>query len=121
MKLNLGCGTTRIEGFCGVDLLKTPAVDISHDLNQFPYPFADNSVEEIILDNVLEHLVDVIAVMDEIYRICIDGASVKIMVPYFKSNSAYTDPTHRHFFPKRASNISMPTILYIFTVSLVLK
>jgi hypothetical protein len=26
------------------------------------------------------------------------GAIIKISVPYFKSNSAYTDPTHKHFF-----------------------
>ncbi len=98
MKLNLGCGNNRIEGFVGVDKLLMPAVDVVHDLNVFPYPFPDESVEEFFLDNVLEHLDDVIAVMEEIYRLSQPGAIVKIKVPYFKSNSAYTDPTHKHFF-----------------------
>ena len=98
MKLNLGCGQKRIDGFTGVDLIKTPVVDIIHDLNVFPYPFKSDSIEEIIMDNVLEHLDDVIKVMEELYRLSKPGAIVKIFVPYFKSNSAYTDPTHKHFF-----------------------
>jgi len=98
IKLNLGCGTNKVEGYLGVDKIKTPASDIIHNLNSFPYPFEDNSVEEIVMDNVLEHLQDVIKVMEELYRICIPGALIHINVPYFKSNSAFTDPTHRHFF-----------------------
>jgi len=98
MKLNLGCGNKRLEGFTGVDKIPTPAVDISHDLNIFPYPFATGSAQEILLDNVLEHLDDVIKVMTEIYRLAAPGALIKIRVPYFKSNSAFTDPTHQHFF-----------------------
>ncbi|MHB8904177.1 MAG: class I SAM-dependent methyltransferase, partial [Patescibacteria group bacterium] len=85
-------------GFTGVDFVKTPAVSIAHDLNVFPYPFASDSVEEIIMDNVLEHIDDIIKVMEEIYRISRAEAIIKINVPYFKSNSAYTDPTHKHFF-----------------------
>lgn len=98
MKLNLGCGLKKIEGFTGVDKIKTEATDVRHDLNVFPYPFSDNSVSEVVMDNVLEHLEDVIKVMDELYRISQPGAILRISVPYFKSNSAFTDPTHRHFF-----------------------
>jgi len=98
MKLNLGCGIRKLDGYIGIDNIKTDAVDIVHDLNVFPYPFEDNSVTEIIMDNVLEHLDDVIKVIDELYRLCANGALIKINVPYFKSNSAYTDPTHKHFF-----------------------
>lgn len=98
MKLNLGCGLKNIDGFVGVDCVPTSAASVVHNLNNFPYPFDDNSVSEIILDNVLEHLDDVIKVMEETYRLLEPGALIKINVPYFKSNSAYTDPTHRHFF-----------------------
>lgn len=98
MKLNLGCGTKRLPDFIGVDLIKTAATDLVHDLNIFPYPWAADSVEEVVVDNTLEHLNDIIKVMEEIYRLCRPGALVKIYVPYFKSNSAFTDPTHKHFF-----------------------
>jgi len=98
MKLNLGCGEKRIPGFTGVDRIKTAAADIIHNLDVAPYPFPDSCADEIIMDNVLEHLEDVIAVMEEIYRLAMPGAIIKINVPYFKSNSAFTDPTHKHFF-----------------------
>ena len=97
-KLNLGCGQQKIPGYLSVDKIKGEAIDICHDLNIFPYPFPDNSVSEIIMDNVLEHLDDVIKVMEELYRISQAGAIIHIKVPYFKSNSAFTDPSHRHFF-----------------------
>jgi ubiquinone/menaquinone biosynthesis C-methylase UbiE len=102
MKLNLGCGGKRIEGFVGVDKIKTKATDKIWDLDVFPYPFSDNSVEEVLMDNVLEHLEDVILSMEELYRICKPGAKVRINVPYFKSNSAFTDPTHKHFFTENS-------------------
>lgn len=102
MKLNLGCGERKVEGFIGVDKIKTKAVDKVWDLNVFPYPFSDNSVAEVFMDNVLEHLEDVILTMEEIYRISKPGAKIKINVPYFKSNSAFTDPTHKHFFTENS-------------------
>jgi len=98
MNLNLGCGEKEIPNFIGVDKIKTNATDIIHNLNVFPYPFPDNSAQEVVMDNILEHLDDVIAVMEEVYRLSKHGATLKINVPYFKSNSAFTDPTHKHFF-----------------------
>jgi len=102
MKLNLGCGAKRIDGFFGVDSIKTSATDLVFDLNTFPYPWADNSIDEILMDNVLEHLDDVIKIMEELHRILKPGARLRINVPYFKSNSAFTDPTHRHFFTENS-------------------
>lgn len=102
MNLNLGCGKKRIAGFIGLDKIKTEATDVIHDLNVFPYPFADNYAKEIIMDNVIEHLDDVMAVMEELYRLAEPNAIVKINVPYFKSNSAFTDPTHKHFFTENS-------------------
>jgi len=102
MKLNLGCGNKKIQGYIGVDLIKSDASDVVHNLNKFPYPFEKNSVDEIILDNVLEHLDNVIGVMDEIYRISKNGAKVKIYVPYAKSDGAFKDPTHKNFFTEKS-------------------
>ena len=36
--------------------------------------------------------------MEEIHRVCRDGAIVRITVPRFSSPNAYTDPTHLHCF-----------------------
>ena len=87
-----------MEGFIGVDRLKTGAVDVIQDMNRFPYPFRDNSVEEVLLINVLEHLPNTIRVMEEIWRICKNEATIKINVPYYNSQGACQDPTHVKFF-----------------------
>jgi predicted SAM-dependent methyltransferase len=78
--------------------LALPSVDLVHDLNQFPYPFESNEIDEIWMDQVLEHLENPLKVMEEIHRICKRGAKVTIGVPYFRSSYAIIDPTHRNFF-----------------------
>ena len=101
-KLNLGCGMTRLDGFTGVDRIPGPTVDIDHDLDQFPYPWPDNSVQEVLMDNTLEHLDDIIAVIEELHRILAPGGRAIIIVPYAKSDGAFVDPTHKHFFTERS-------------------
>jgi predicted SAM-dependent methyltransferase len=96
--LDLGCGNKKRPGAIGVDFNDRTAADIVHNLNSFPYPFEDGSIDEVYLDNTLEHLEDVIRVMEEIYRIVRPGGKVNVIVPYFRSLWAFTDPTHRHYF-----------------------
>jgi predicted SAM-dependent methyltransferase len=98
IKLDLGCGASKKSGYTGVDSLNLPSVDIVHDLTVFPYPFPDNYADEIIMDNVLEHLPQPLKVVEEIYRICKNEAGVTIAVPYFRSYYATIDPTHINFF-----------------------
>jgi predicted SAM-dependent methyltransferase len=96
--LDLGCGKKKRPGVIGVDHNSRTGPDIVHDLNSFPYPFETCSVDQVFLDNTLEHLNDAIRVMEEVHRICKPGATVKVIVPYFRSLYAFIDPTHRHFF-----------------------
>lgn len=96
--LDLGCGNKKRSGAIGVDFNMRTAADIVHDLNKFPYPFEDASFDEIYLDNTLEHLDDVMAVMQEVHRLAKPGGLVKVIVPYFRSLWAFIDPTHKHYF-----------------------
>ena len=98
MKLYFGCGRHRVEGFIGVDKTQTGQVDVVHDMNVYPYPFADNSVDAVLLINILEHFPDIIKVTEEIWRICKDGARIRVEVPYYNSAGACQDPTHKSFF-----------------------
>ncbi len=98
LTLDLGCGNKKRPGTIGVDFNARTCPDVVHDLNVFPYPFKDESVDHVYLDNTLEHLGDVLRVMEEVYRIVKPGGTVKVIVPYFRSLWAYIDPTHRHFF-----------------------
>ena len=44
LKLDLGCGQRKQEGYEGVDIVPGEGIDHIVDLFQFPWPFADRSV-----------------------------------------------------------------------------
>ena len=96
--LDFGCGNRKRPGSVGIDVNPRTDADVVHDLDVFPYPFADSTFDEVYADNVLEHLKKPVRVMEELHRITKPGACVKVIVPYFRSLWAYIDPTHRHFF-----------------------
>jgi len=97
-KLNLGCGKDIKQGYVNLDNVKLGGVDVVHNLNKVPYPFKDNTFEEIYCSHILEHLNDIPAVLRELWRISKPGAKIVIKVPHFSSSSAWTDLTHRHPF-----------------------
>jgi SAM-dependent methyltransferase len=97
-KLHLGCGRAKRRGYINVDSCEAVKPDVVWDLNNFPYPFDDNTFEEILAYSILEHLDDVVAAMEEIHRIAKPGAMVDITVPYWDSYGFATDPTHKHMF-----------------------
>ena len=103
--LDLGCGKSKRVGSIGVDFNARVNPDIVHDLNKFPYPFENDFFDEIYLDNCLEHLNEVIAVIEELFRILKPGGKVKIIVPYFRSLWAFGDITHKNFFTVRSLDI----------------
>jgi hypothetical protein len=96
LKLNLGCGSKILPGYCNVD--KYGAPDLRWDLERFPWPWADDSVEEILLVHTLEHLGQApetfIGLIKEIYRVCRNGACVHIAVPHPRHDHYLGDPTH---------------------------
>lgn len=95
MKLNLGCGNKSKEGFLGVDRYPCAAVDIICDVTQ-TLPFADNAIEEVYMDNLIEHVPDVPSLMAEVVRVARPGARVTVITPHFTSLSSWRDPTHIH-------------------------
>jgi Methyltransferase domain len=98
MRLNLGCGFNKRDDFHNVDKFEDCSPDEVVDLEQFPWPWPDDSVDEIFLSHVLEHLgatSDVyFNVIREMYRVCRDGAKVTITVPHPRHDSFINDPTH---------------------------
>jgi len=97
LKLDLGCGQVKREGFIGVDIAEAPGVDVVHDLTKYPYPFQDNSVEEIHCSHFLEHLTSSqrIRFMEECYRILQKDGRLGIIVPSGMSERFFQDPTHQ--------------------------
>lgn len=96
LKLNLGSGQNPFQGYINVDKFGTP--DVHWDLEQFPWPWEENSVSEVILNHVLEHLGSTtetyFGIIRELYRICAPGAVIRINVPHPRHDDFMTDPTH---------------------------
>ena len=99
--LDVGCGGRKLIGAVGMDVLALPSVDVVHNSNCIPWPFPDQTFDLVLLNHSLEHLEDIVQVMDEIHRISKPGAHIVIQVPHFRSVGAYTDPTHKHFFTSK--------------------
>lgn len=97
-KLNLGCGKDIKDEYLNVDRADLPGVDVVMDLEKFPYPFKDNTFKEVICNHVLEHLSNLCKTMEELCRICKDGALIKVRVPYFSNPQHHNDPTHKRKF-----------------------
>lgn len=54
MKLHLGCGLGRIDGWINIDIVPGPNVDLVCDLLQ-DLPYDDNSIDLIFCEHTLEH------------------------------------------------------------------
>ena len=96
IKLNLGCGAKKFPGYLNVDKFGTP--DLKHDLESFPWPWETNSVSEIALIHVLEHLGKeteiYFGIFQEMYRVCEDDATIHVHVPSPWHWNFTSDPTH---------------------------
>ena len=96
MKINLGSGYKRIDGYVNIDhdpLVKPEyLVDFENDL----LPLEDNSVDHLIAHHVLEHIGEnFLKLMQELYRVCKDGTELDIKFPHHRSDIQCMDPTHK--------------------------
>ena len=98
LKLNLGCGLRRLEGYVNVDQAARSAADLLFDLETFPWPWGDASVGEIKLTHSLEHMGargDVFfGIVKELYRVLAPEGRVEIAVPHPFCSAFVNDPTH---------------------------
>lgn len=97
LRIDLGCGPSKVNGFLGVDRFPLPGVDIVADLNK-PLPFADHSVDLVFASHSLEHIADLIFTMTEIYRICKHKAQLCIVAPYNEQKLNAANPYHLQVF-----------------------
>lgn len=96
MKINIGSGLKRIDGFLNVDHDPSVNPDYVVDLEKDMLPFEDNSVEEVKAIQILEHIGDgFFHLMKELYRVCKGGAIIDIAVPHHRHENFFGDPTHR--------------------------
>ena len=98
IKIDLGCGEKKQEGFFGIDILKLPGVDLIWDLEKTPYPLPPNCASLMLASHIVEHINPhkgkFIEVMNEWWRLAKVGGQLMIATPYAGSFGYYQDPTH---------------------------
>lgn len=95
--VDLGCGQKKFPGALGLDYAGNAFADVHHDLDVYPYPLPASSCDVVLLRNVIEHVRNVVGLMEEVHRIGRPNAEVIITTPHFSSLYSYQDPTHlRH-------------------------
>ena len=99
--LDFGCGTDKIDNAIGIDKVDLPCVDIKHNLDNYPYPFQDNTFDLVICRHSISHIKDLKKTISEIFRILKPGGKLLIIAPHFSSDNTFTDYTIKHFFGYR--------------------
>ena len=92
-KINLGCGNDIKEEYINVDIMNISGVNIICDIEGI-LPFKDNSISEIILTHVIEHIKNLESFLKELYRVSRAGCIIKIRTPYFSHESAFSHYQH---------------------------
>ena len=123
LKLDLGCGKNKAEGFLGIDQRAFSGVDATTDFSRpgkwtfvtrqiggvsldahtvghgHPdcWTLPDSSVEAIHCSHFLEHLTGLqrVQFFNEMHRVLVPGGRVTIITPHWASNRAYGDFTHQ--------------------------
>ncbi len=93
--LDVGCGINKYPSAIGIDRNPATKADVLCDLDRIPYPFADNSFDQLRAIHVIEHVSDVIRSMEEFHRLVRHGGRVHIETPHYTDFSSFCDPTHR--------------------------
>jgi hypothetical protein len=98
MKINLGSGYKRYEGFQNVDddILTKPDFLVNLDDKNLRLPFDDNTLTEIKAHHILEHIGEgFIPLIKELHRSAKHGCIFDIIVPHHFHDAFYGDPTHK--------------------------
>lgn len=96
MKINIGGGYKKYDNFLNLDLDPHTNPDFIVNLEVDKLPFDDNIITEVKAHHILEHLGEgFFHLMQELYRVCKDGAIIDIIVPHHRHDIFLADPTHR--------------------------
>lgn len=99
--LDIGCGNRKqMPGAIGVDRFRFDAVDVVAHIER-GLPFAPDTLDHVYAIHFLEHVDNLLAVMNEIHRVLKPNGVLHVMVPHWQCVNAVADPTHRHLFHRQ--------------------
>lgn len=94
----MGCGHNKVPGYINVDASPECEPDVLCNLEELPWAWPDNSVDNVRFNHSLEHLGQdtniFLGIFKELYRICKNGSIIEINVPHPRHDNFINDPTH---------------------------
>jgi 2-polyprenyl-3-methyl-5-hydroxy-6-metoxy-1,4-benzoquinol methylase len=97
-QLNLGCGEDIREGWDNQDYTNFKGVNLVFDLESKDWPIEDNTYDFILCNHIIEHVQDIWGMFNNLHRVCKPGGIIKIEVPHYSLNAAFTQIDHKHYF-----------------------
>ena len=95
MKLNLGCGFKKLDGFVNIDSDSGCKPDFVMQLGKEKFSFEDNSVEYVVAHHIFEHLGDeFFPFIQDLYRVCANDAIIEVVVPHPRHDYFLGDLSH---------------------------
>lgn len=121
IKLDIGCGRNPLPSYIGIDKSPSSGAHYIIDIEKEPLPFKDEEVDAIHMSHTIEHLENVIFVINECWRILKWGGQVDIRVPHFDCRMAVQDPTHKKFFVQDSFKFYCGSYLVKYSLSYGIK
>lgn len=100
IKVELGCGLKKPEGYIGIDIRPFDGVDYILDLERDKLPFEDNSVDEFRAHHLFEHFTSkgLFWCIEECWRCLKPNGQFFIDVPKAGTGAWYIHPDHKIHF-----------------------
>jgi predicted SAM-dependent methyltransferase len=121
LKLNIGCGDLKIDNYTNIDIRDSIHADIIIDLEKIPYPYDNDTVDEILANDIIEHFShkDIEDIVKEWHRILKPDSTLIIKTPDFeniinilKRDSTFLSVTAALLGKPEKTWISIPHWLY---------
>lgn len=112
--LVVGCGRRPMPGAVNLDCVKMAGVDLVYNLDDLAppgapgnggtrrLPFPDGTFDRVVAEDVLEHVLDMVTVVQELGRVLKVGGVLWVRGPAWNApDILWADPTHRRAFAPR--------------------
>jgi SAM-dependent methyltransferase len=96
-KINVGCGITKFDGYIRCDRDARVEPEFCFDAGADKWPFEDDSIDEVMAENLIEHIKDLDHFMSEAWRVLKNDGKLNVLTPYYRHKDAYSDPDHIRF------------------------
>lgn len=96
--VDFGAGLAKTPGHIGIDVIQGSDIVLNLDDPLLKLPFKDESIDGARSHHFIEHIINIIPFMNEVYRCLKVGAVIELSTPNAFSSQFWQDPTHKKGF-----------------------